>query len=149
MTAAPVRLVLASAWILLAPAFAAALPVVPDAKSLAVRVSWWAFPSRPVAITVDQGGLLAGRHLTLYVFVDGDQVERVLTKADRTHARIRVVGLSAGRHLLTVRSGTEAAEVEFRVLPWSSLAGGGVLLLAGLAFILLRIRHERRRARDA
>jgi hypothetical protein len=133
----------------LAPPLALTPPIERPAKSLAVRVSPWSFPSRPLAITIDQHGVLAGRHLAIYVFVDGNQIDRVTTKSDRTHARIPVEGLTAGQHLLAVRSGSEAAEVRFRVLSWSRVVGGGLVLAAVLAAALLGFRFARRAAAPA
>lgn len=155
-------------WLLLAGAAAAlpASPVAPVApassdadtaagvpakrSALALEASSWVFPSRPLKVTLEQGGVLAGRRLAIDLFVDQNQWQRVTTKADRTPVRLDLPPLSAGRHVLMAKAGREAARTEFRVIPWSWLAGAigaiGGLALAGTGLVVALRRRPHRRA---
>lgn len=114
---------------------------------LTVEASAWVFPSRPLTITIEQSGVLAGRHLAVYLFVDQNQFERVTTAADRTMTAIELPELSPGRHVLVARVGTEVAQTEFRLVPWSWLTGA-LLAAAGGVGLGLVGRHRRRRQRE-
>ncbi len=117
--------------------------------ALELRATSWVLPGRPLAIEIEQHGLLEGRRLAIYLFVDDNQFDRLTTQGDRTRARIPLPELAPGSHRLAVRSGTEAAEVAFRRLSWREAttwaAGplGGVLLLFFGGFALLRARRRR------
>ncbi|MBP9822821.1 MAG: hypothetical protein KBF21_01230 [Thermoanaerobaculia bacterium] len=136
---------------LLLPAAARAVPasaVSPDAGALAVRTPGWVLPSRPLEVTLEQRGVLSGRRITVFLFIDGNQLERVATTADRTRTRMPAADLAPGRHVLSARSGREVAQCEFRVIPWSWLAGAGaglLLVLAGGGLAFARARGARRR----
>lgn len=147
MTGERPLLALLCGWLLLsAPA---ALPAASAGAAgrhgdLAVEASAWVFPSRPLTLTIEQRGVLAGRHLAVYLFVDQNQFERVTTAADRTQATVELPELAPGRHLLVARVGTEAAQTEFRVVPWSWLTGALLAAAAGVGLGLVW-RHRRRR----
>ncbi|MEO8276604.1 MAG: hypothetical protein ABI639_10305, partial [Thermoanaerobaculia bacterium] len=129
--------------LLMAPAVHGLAPEEVRASSLAVSASSWALPSRPVSITVRQAGVLAGRHLAIYVFVDGNLVQRITTSSNETGARIQVPELAVGRHRLTVRAGTESAETEFRILSGWLVLGGSALLLVEISLVALHLRKRR------
>ena len=143
MTAARSRLAALGAWLMIAAAGVAALSASPTGKALTVRVSPWVFPTRPLILSLDQGGVLAGRHLAVDVFVDRNLLHRVNTSTDRTEARLPAPGLAPGRHLLMVKAGREVAEAEFRVISWSWIAGGGALLFVATGLILGALRRRR------
>jgi hypothetical protein len=113
---------------------------------LAVEASSWTLPSRPIRLKISQRGALAGRKLAIYVFVDGNQLERIGTGGDRTRATVALPALAPGPHTLVVRAGTESAEASFRVIPWSWASGLLLLALltAALTIELLRARAKRR-----
>jgi hypothetical protein len=110
--------------------------------SLRLEVSPWTLPSRPLRITVSQSGILEGRRLAIFLFVDGNQFERITTSSDRTRTSVVLPAIGPGRHTLVARSGTEVTEAEFRVVPWSWAFG--MLLLMALA-VGLGVRAMRRR----
>jgi hypothetical protein len=110
--------------------------------SLQLEVSPWTLPSRPLQITVSQSGILAGRRLAIFLFVDGNQFERITTRSDRTETSVVLPAIGPGRHVLVARCGTEVAEAEFRVVPWPWAFG--ILLLMALA-VGLGVRAMRRR----
>lgn len=118
----------------------------PRRGPLGVRAASWVFPARPLEVTLDQRGVLAGRRLAIDLFIDGNQLERVATKADRTVTRLPTPALAPGRHVLMAKAGREIATTEFRVIAWSWLAGGAVGLLAlaaaSLAFARARVRSR-------
>ena len=146
-------LVLAAVFVALSASAAAPLQggTAPGRSALAVETSAWVFPSRPLAVTVEQRGVLAGRHLAVYLFVDQNQFERITTKADRTRVVVETPLLAPGRHVLMARTGQEAAQTEFRVIPWFWLAGalGTLLLVASGGLVLAILRQRRRAARGA
>lgn len=147
MTGSRPLLALVGGWLLLvAPASLGASPAAAGRPSdLAVEASAWVFPSRPLGITLDQSGVLAGRHLAVYLFVDQNQFARVTTAADRTRTSVELPELAPGRHLLVARVGTEVAQTEFRVLPWSWLKGALLAAAAGLGLALIGMFRRRRR----
>lgn len=119
-------------WIL-ALAAAGAQGDAPGRPALAVKASTWIFPGRPLTLTVDQAGVLASRRLAVYLFVDGNQFARITTRSDRTRETVPLPDLAAGRHVLSLRSGTEVAMTEFRVIPWAWLTWTALgLLTVGL-----------------
>ncbi len=147
MTGSRPLLALVGGWLLLvAPA---SLPASPAAAGrpgdLAVGASAWVFPSRPLGITVEQRGVLAGRHLAVYLFVDQNQFARITTAADRTRTTVELPELAPGRHLFVARVGTEVAQTEFRVLPWSWLTGALLAAAAGMGLALIGLFRRRRR----
>ncbi len=148
MTAARSRSALLGGGLLFAAAALSALTLPPGGSALTVRVAPWTLPSRPLVFTLEQSGVLAGRHLAIYVFVDQNLIDRVTTGADRTRVRLPMSDLAPGRHLLRLKSGREVAQAEFRVIPWSWIAGSGALLLVGIGLGLwLTLGRRERRGR--
>lgn len=148
MTGSRPLLALVGGWLLLvAPASLEATPAGAAGRpgTLAVEASAWVFPSRPLGITVEQRGVLAGRHLAVYLFVDQNQFARITTAADRTRTTVELPELAPGRHLLVARVGTEVAQTEFRVLPWSWLTGALLAAAAGMGLALIGLSRRRRR----
>lgn len=154
MTARRSRSVLVSACLLLAAVASSRLVAAPPQAvgpalrpgPLGVHAAAWIFPSRPLAVTLEQRGVLAGRRLAIDLFIDGNQLERVATRSDRSAIRMATPDLAPGRHVLMARAGRESAQTEFRVLPWSWLvaAGAGLLLaLAATGFGVARARRRR------
>ncbi len=148
-TATRASLALLGGFLLFASTSLVALPVPPAGGALAVSASSWVSPAGPWRITLDQRGLLAGRHLAVDVFVDQNLVGRITTRADRTRTRFATPDLAPGRHDLMVKTGREVARTEFRVISWSWLVGGGALLLSGLGAGLWIALGRRRRVRVA
>lgn len=137
------RFALRSGWLLLcAAALEAAAGSAAERRSLDLAVSPWAFPNRPVTITLEQKGVLAGRRVAVYLFVDQDQVARIPTRGDHTRVSVPMPPLAPGRHLLMAKVGTEVVEKEFRVLSWFWLAGLASALLALIAYGLARTRRR-------
>ncbi len=112
-----------------------------------MRASPWILPSGPLAVTLEQRGVLAGRRLAILLFLDGNQVERVATAADRTQVRLKVPALLPGRHILIARTGSEVARTEFQVISWSWLAGSLLLAGGGIGLVLFLRRRRRQRHR--
>ena len=138
--------VLLCAWLLL-PSAVVSLPSTQGTApqpSLTLRASRWVLPGRPVEISLEQGGLLAGRRLAVFLFVDQDQFAKITTTSDRTRVAVAMPPLTPGRHQLTAKAGTEIAGTEFRVVPWSWVAGAAVfgLVLAVLALFSRRMRRR-------
>lgn len=146
------RLASLCVWLLVAGAIvslpASASPVPEGAKArrnaLEIRTTAWVLPTRRLEITLEQRGVLAGRHLGVYLFIDTDQFERITTKADRTQLVIRTPTLAPGSHVLTARSGQEVARTEFRVLAWSWVFSAAALLLVFGGGLGLAIARRRR-----
>jgi hypothetical protein len=132
-----------------APTAAGAAAADPPAASnrgpLTLEASSWVFPSRPLDLTLEQGGVLAGRRLAVDLFVDRNQWQRVTTKADRTPVRLALPELAPGRHILMAKAGRETVQTEFRVIPWSWLAGAlGALALTCGGLVRLLLQNRRR-----
>lgn len=161
MTARPLRTPAGPGWrrsraavagLALVAVLAPAAGASPDAKnvgpqgrgqpSLSLTCSDWVFPSRPLSVTLQQSGVLAGRALAVDLFVDENQWQRVTTKGGRTAIRVELPPLAPGNHVLVARSAREVSRSEFRVVSWSWLVGGGsaAVAAAGVLFALVRRR---------
>jgi hypothetical protein len=130
-------------WLLLA-ALQAGAATAAERRALDVEVSFWAFPNRPVAISVQQQGVLAGRRVAVYLFVDENQVGRIHTTGDRTRVSVDMPPLAPGRHRLLAKVGTESVETEFRVLSWFTVGIPALAVLAAIAYGLARARRRQK-----
>ncbi len=131
-------------WLLLAAALQAAAGWAAQRRALDLEVSFWAFPNRPLAITLEQRGVLAGRRLAVDLFVDQNQFARIHTAADRTRVSVETPPLAPGKHRMMAKAGTEFVEVDFQVLSWLWLAIPAILVFIAIAFGLARVRRRRR-----
>lgn len=117
------------------------------APELAVDAPAFTLSRRQVGFTVAQSGALAGRRLTVVVFLDGDLLGTRPTAGARTRLEIGDLDLPPGIHELTVKSGSYEARDRFRVVESSVAVGGGagvVVVAAALAVFLSRRRRSRR-----
>lgn len=133
-------------WIALAGALwlaaAAGSPALTAKREapLALRASALVWSSSRLAFRLEQKGVLAGKRLAVFVFVDGNMVGRVDTNGSVTTAAIDELVISTGKHLLMVKAGTIEARAEFRRL--SPLYPAGALVALTAAILLARRRRS-------
>jgi hypothetical protein len=136
------RLVLAGALAVLAAAApAAARQAGPQIVVDAPAIAW---SRHHVAIEVGQRGPLAGRRLSVSVFVDENLVGQFPTNGATTEIRVADLDLAAGVHRLMVKSGTHRATARFRHVPpiYAALAAA-FLAAAATTFVWRASRRPR------
>lgn len=128
-------------------AFALGTAAVAREPRLSLAVDEPAFAGRGVELVVEMRGALERERVTFTVFVDGRIAERF--DARGPHARHRLVhpALTAGVHEITIKTGSEKAKVELRVLPgWWPPAGAAVLVVLLVLAAIGTLRRRRRAA---
>ena len=115
-----------------------------ETSALRLAVQTPVFAGAELAVELRQAGALAGRPLAVQLVVDGVSVGRFETTGETTILRARPERLSAGRHVIGVKSGSLRAEQSVRVWPaWMPGAAVGALLLFGLGgFAAVRRRRS-------
>ena len=114
---------------------------------LLVRAPAISWSAKSLSLTLEQSGVLAGKKLAVFVFVDGNMIGRVETNGAVTRTTLREVEVTPGVHELFVKAGTVEATTEFRrvspaVPTFLAALLGGLVALWGLR----RWRHRRRSA---
>jgi hypothetical protein len=119
-----------------APAIVAEAPLSVHAPAL----SW---SSSSVHLTVTQSGTLAGKKLSVYVFVDNNMIEGFKTGGEVTKHELSGLELEPGSHALLVKTGTYEATDRFRYVPaLYPAAAAGLIAVAALAAAALRTRRR-------
>ena len=99
---------------------------------LTIRAPAIAWSARRLALTIEQQGVLEGKRLAVFVFVDGNMIGRVETSGTITEATLTDLEIGAGGHELLVKAGTMEARTRFRRLPaFAPVAGVGSLGAVG------------------
>ena len=123
-------------------------PEVPEsAPRLVVHVPAIGWSPDRVEFDVEQRGALAGRALSVTVFVDGNMIRGYPTTGKSTAIVLEELELEPGRHRVKVRSGTHQAEAEFRYVPpaRAALAAAAVAAVAA-AIAIVGIRRRKKRS---
>jgi hypothetical protein len=116
------------------------------AGALRLEVSGPAFEGSALAVEIERTGQLANRKIVAYLAVDGVAVDRYPLDQPRTRVELRSPALTAGRHEILVKSGSERAAVTIRVWPrWvpGAAIGAGVAALLAVAWGIRRRRTRR------
>ncbi len=113
-------------------------------SQLTVESPRWIVAGRSLDLRVTQLGWLAGRKVTLAVFVDGKQATRVDTRGTSTSVRVPAAVLPTGIRLVTLKTGTENSTVAVRILPPIVPIGAAAVLGALLGAAFLARRRSRR-----
>ena len=115
----------------------------PREEPLALRAPSLVWSPSRIAFTLEQKGVLSGKRLAVFVFVDANMVGRVETNGAVTSATIDDLVIPSGKHQLMVKAGTIEARSEFRrVAPAYPLAISALTaLLAGI--LVARRRRSR------
>ncbi len=111
---------------------------------LAVDAPAITFSSSALAIDVAVGGSLAGRRLSVLVFVDGNLIETYPTTGAKTRLTVAGLDLSPGMHELLIKSGTFEARDRFRFVNPVVPAWVAGLALGVVALIFVRSRRRGR-----
>lgn len=129
----------ATALVLLASAAAASA----NTRTLHVETDGWGFAGRPLEVLIEPRGPLAGRGLTVTIFVDDERLADVALPRRAVTYRLPTRGLAPGRHRVLLKCGSERATFEFRLLPrWlPGAAAFATLALAGIALSVVRRRR--------
>jgi len=127
-------------------------PMAPEARDtpeiapqLVVHVPAISWSPGRVEIEVEQRGALAGRALSVSVFVDSNMIRGYPTTGERTAIVVEELELEPGRHRVKVRSGTHQGQAEFRYLPPGRVALGAVAVaavVAAIAFVGMRRKKK-------
>lgn len=112
-------------------------------ERLVVAARSWSFEGRPLALRVETRGALAERPADLLVFVDDRQVADARTEGGVARFELPASALAGGRRRILVKSGSERAWIEVRVLPRAWLWTGAALLAAAAGTALLARRKRR------
>jgi len=136
----------AGATAALALSLAACMQSAAGSKRLDVRGPSWIVHGQRLILEARTLGALSVRDVSLNVSIDSDSVVRADTHAGRARIEVPARHVPAGRHLVTVKTGTESVRLEIRVLPaWQAV----VVLLGGLVVVWLLARLVARRVRAA
>lgn len=130
---------IALAATLSAPLFGAA----PKAPDLEVSAPAFTFSRSSVTLEVVQHGDLAGRRLSVIVFVDQNMIRSFPTGGDRTRLVIDDLDLAPGSHDVLVKSGTFEARDRFRVVRLR-VAAAVVAAAALIAAAIVALRRRRK-----
>lgn len=140
----------ARAAVLLALALGSAASAAPadgaeatPSTRLMVAARSWSFEGWPLALRIETRGALAERPVDLLVFVDDRHVADARAERGVTRLEIPASALAGGRRRILVKSGSERAWIEVRVLPRSWLWAGGASLVAAAGAMLLARRKRR------
>ncbi|MGE0641059.1 MAG: hypothetical protein AB7G12_03740 [Thermoanaerobaculia bacterium] len=108
--------------------------LLPREEPLTLRAPSFVWSSSRLSFSLEQKGVLAGKRLAVFVFVDANMVGRVETNGAVTSATIDDLVIPSGKHQLMVKAGTIESRAGFRRLsPVYSLATSAVAaLLAGI-----------------
>lgn len=131
---------LTAAAALASPAHAA-VEASPGAP-LQVRTSSISWSAHRLTLTIEQDGVLKGKRLAVFVFIDGNMVGRIDTTGSVTEASLGELEIAAGDHELLAKSGTMEATTRFRRLSLHYSAGALALVAVGLSAWLLRRRSR-------
>jgi hypothetical protein len=119
-----------------APASVAEAPLTVHVPALS-----WAGDS--LHVTVSQHGTLAGKKLSVHVFVDNNMIERFATGGDVTKHEVTGLELAPGSHQLLVKTGTFEATDRFRYVP-ALYPAAAAALIAAVAIVGASLRRRRR-----
>jgi hypothetical protein len=112
-------------------------------ERLEITARSWSFEGRPLALRVETRGALAERPADLLVFVDDRHVADARAEGGVARLEIPASALASGRRRILVKSGSERAWLEVKVLPGSWLWAGGALLVLAAGSALLARRKRR------
>lgn len=107
---------------------------LPREEPLALHAPPIVWSSSRLSFSLEQKGVLAGKRLAVFVFVDANMVGRVETNGGITPATIDELVILPGRHQLMAKAGTIEARAWFRRLSpvYPLTISAVVALLAGI-----------------
>lgn len=125
-------------------ALATAGPAAAERPRLVLTAGSPVFEGGELELAVEMRGALEDRFVTFTVTVDGEAVHKFDARGPSARHRFSDPSLTAGVHEIGIRTGSEKARIEVRVLPrWTLPAAGGTLVaLATLTLFALRRRRR-------
>ncbi|HSM14482.1 MAG TPA: hypothetical protein VLA66_10490 [Thermoanaerobaculia bacterium] len=119
-------------------------PAAAGEPRLSLAVDGPTFEGRGAALEIAMRGALETESVTFTVFIDDRIAERFDARGPRARHRLVHPSLTAGVHRIVIKTGSEKARAEIRVLPGWWPPAGAALLFALLLLAAIAILRRRR-----
>jgi len=111
---------------------------------LSLAVDGPTFEGRGAGLEIEMRGALETESVTFTVFIDDRIAERFDARGPRARHRLVHPSLTAGVHRIVIKTGSEKAQAEIRVLPgWLPPAGATLLFVLLVLAAIATLRHRR------